>query len=193
MASPYLVVAFVVGGIAVAILAAASVDGSVCGNKINTPLHLADPPSFIPAAAPPRRHWDMLRFDPKSSPATTPNQQPINSMHPSSVENLQIWCRFDSFAILWDPGVSFFYLRRQVQQHPSLAGVRCPCKLTSPSFNRRFARSVHPGVHVSDTPATLRRRHRQLQLRRLYSSLLLKDFVVIWFSFEDLDVTWLLF
>jgi hypothetical protein len=61
MASPYLVIAFVVGGIAIAILAAASVDGSVCGNKINTPLHLADPPSFIPVAAPPRRHWDLLR------------------------------------------------------------------------------------------------------------------------------------
>jgi hypothetical protein len=115
-------------------------------------------------------------------------------MHPSSVGNLQIWCRFDSFAILWDPRVSFFYLRRQLQHHPSLAGVRCPCKLTSPGFNRRFARSVHPGVRVSDAPATLRRRHRQLRLRRLYSSLLLrKDFVVIWFSFEDLVVTWLLF
>jgi hypothetical protein len=153
MASPYLVIAFVVGGIAIAILAAASVDGSVCGNKINTPLHLADP---LPSSPSPLLLVATgICSAPKSSPAATPNQQSINSMHPSSVGNLQIWCRFDSFTILWDPGVSFFYLRRQLQQHPSLAGVRCPCKLTSPSFNRRFAPSVHPGVRVSDAPATL--------------------------------------
>jgi hypothetical protein len=87
MASPYLVVAFAVGGVAVAILVTASVDGSICGDKVNTPLHLADPPSFVLAAVPPRHRWDLLRFDPKSPHVVTPNRQPINSMLPSPAGN----------------------------------------------------------------------------------------------------------
>jgi hypothetical protein len=152
-------------------------------------------PSFIPVAAPTRCRWDLLRFDPKSTPNATPNQQPINSMHPSSTGILQIWCRFSSFAIPWDPGVSFFYLRRLLQQHLTTAGVCCPCKLASPIFNRRFVRSVHPGVRISNAPATLYRRNCLLQRRCpcFFLLWLKKDFVVIWFSFEDLFVIWLLF
>jgi hypothetical protein len=43
MASPYLVISFIIGGVTFAILVVASIDASVCSNKINTPLHLADP------------------------------------------------------------------------------------------------------------------------------------------------------
>jgi hypothetical protein len=81
MAPPSLAIAFVVGGVAAAILAVVSVHTQVCGNKINILLHLADPPSSITAAAPTRCHWDLLHLDslPPSPPAAPPNQQPFFS------------------------------------------------------------------------------------------------------------------
>jgi hypothetical protein len=62
------------------------------------------------------------------------------------------------------------------------------------TFNRRFARSVHPGVCVLDVPATLHWRpclpHR---LGRCCLPIQLQDFDIIRSSFDDLFVKWLLF
>jgi hypothetical protein len=54
-------------------------------------------------------------------------------MHPSSAGILQIWCRFSSFAIPWDPDVSFFYLRRLLQQHLSTAMCAAPASSQVPT------------------------------------------------------------
>jgi hypothetical protein len=126
--------------------------------------------------------------------ASSPPQQPLVLVPSSTAMRLPSWCWFDSSASPWDPGSSlFFYLQRRLPLHPSVAGVLLLQRLVWPAFNRRFARSIHPGVCVLGAPATLRRRLRRLR-RHEQSCLLfqIQGFVVISSSLEDLFVNWLL-
>jgi hypothetical protein len=61
----------------------------------------------------------------------------------------------------------FFKLQRRLQEHPSVVGVLLLRWLNRPTFNQRFARSVHPGACVRDAPAALRWRTRLRHCRCL--------------------------
>ena len=140
-------------------------------NKINPFSCYAGLPSSTSAPTSAHHYRDPFFSAPQLSlhVSTSFLKPPVLSL-PALARQLLLWRWFDSSASTWDPGLSLFYLRRRLQQHPSVAGMNLLRWLYRPTLNRRYARSVHPGASVFDAPVAPRRwirpprRHRRCRL-----------------------------